>query len=92
LFIRKQFIFLLLILWQVLCSLRVFPPVIVPSPVNVFEGLAELIQFGLPPGYKLPGHILASLHRVWWGFFFALIIGFPLGILMGWSVGLRETT
>ena len=89
-FMRKQFIFLLLILWQVLCSLKVFPPINVPSPLDVGAALIDLIKVGLPPGYTLGGHILGSLVRVAWGFFFALIFGFPLGILMGWSRGLRE--
>jgi ABC-type nitrate/sulfonate/bicarbonate transport system permease component len=87
---RKQLIFLLLIVWQVLCSLKVFPQINVPSPLDVGAALIDLIKVGLPPGYKLGGHILGSLVRVAWGFFFALIIGFPLGILMGWSGGLRE--
>lgn len=89
-FFRRQFIFLLLILWQVLCWLRVLPPIIVPSPLNIGEGVIELIQFGLPQDYRLGGHVLASLYRVGWGFFCALVIGFPLGIFMGWSTGIRE--
>ncbi len=88
--IRGQFVFFLLVLWQVLCWARVFPPVIVPSPINVAKGLIELVRVGLPPGLTLGWHLLASLYRVAWGFFVAIIIGFPLGILMGWFVGLRQ--
>lgn len=87
---RRQLIFLLLILWQVLSWLGVFPGIYVPSPIEIGAGLIELIQIGLPPGYKLGGHLLGSLQRMGWGFFFAALIGFPLGVLMGWSAGLRE--
>ena len=87
---RKQFIFLLLILWQILCWAGALPRVHVPSPLEIGAGLIELIRVGLPPDFLLGGHVVASLHRVAWGFFFALVIGFPLGILMGWSLGLRD--
>ncbi len=89
-FIRKQFILFLLVFWQVLCWLGVFPPFIVPSPIDVANGLIELVRVGLPPGYTLGGHVLASLYRVVLGFLAAVIIGFPLGILMGWFTGLRQ--
>jgi len=87
---RKQLIVLFLIFWQLLCWAGLLPPVHVPSPLEIGAGLLELIRVGLPMGFTLGGHILTSLYRVAWGFFLAMIIGFPLGILMVWSVGLRE--
>ena len=51
-----------------------------PAPINVAIGIAELIEKGL-----LPKYIVASLFRVTWGFTLAVLIGVPLGLVLGWS-------
>jgi len=83
-------IFVVLFLWQALCWLQVLPQHVVPSPLQVLRGILELVTVGLPPGYSLWGHLLASLQRVVVGFVLAVLLGLPLGILMGWSKSLRS--
>lgn len=72
--------------WQILSSYGVIPDNRLPSPVRIAHGLAELLTTGLPPGYTLASHCLASLKRVLSGAALALAAALPLGILMGyWS-------
>ena len=80
----------LIVSWQVFSYLDILPKQKIPSPVDVAFGVMDLMIIGLPPGYKLGQHILASLNRVFWGFSFAVIIGIPLGISMGWSRRIKE--
>lgn len=72
-----------LVIWQVLVSAGLLGHT--PSPVSVVRGIYQLSVTGLPPGFRLMGHILASLGRVLLGFAFAVTLAIPLGILMGWS-------
>ena len=51
----------------------------VPTPGNVLDGIIELLQKGL-----LFKYIVASLFRVSWGFTLAVLIGVPLGLVLGW--------
>jgi len=50
-----------------------------PTPLEVTRGLIELIEKGL-----LLKYIVASLFRVTWGFALAVLIGIPVGLLLGW--------
>ena len=52
---------------------------IFPTPMEVLRGLGELAQQGL-----LLKYIVASLFRVSWGFGLAVLIGVPLGLVLGW--------
>jgi sulfonate transport system permease protein len=51
-----------------------------PGPLQVGKTLVELTATG-----ELLAHAAVSLSRVLAGFFLAVIIGVPVGILMGWS-------
>jgi NitT/TauT family transport system permease protein len=51
-----------------------------PTPLDVGRGLVELAQRGL-----LLKYVVASLFRVAWGFTFAVLIGVPAGLLLGWD-------
>lgn len=73
-----------LALWQILSSTGVLSAK-TPSPVTVAKGLYYLVATGLPPGYHLQGHVLASLIRVLMGFGFAVVLAVPIGVLMGSS-------
>lgn len=77
--------FLTLLIWQLLSSTKVLPYYKIPSPMEIIVALGTLIGVGLPPGYRLHGHVLESLLRVGYGFSIATMLGVPLGILMGWS-------
>ncbi|WP_367874986.1 ABC transporter permease [Luteolibacter sp. Populi] len=50
-----------------------------PTPWQVALGLGELSTSGV-----LIKYIVASLFRVTWGFFLAILVGVPLGLLLGW--------
>jgi NitT/TauT family transport system permease protein len=50
-----------------------------PTPGNVLRGIIELAQKGL-----LFKYIVASLFRVTWGFTLAVLIGVPVGLVLGW--------
>jgi len=50
-----------------------------PTPLDVLRGGIELFQKGL-----LFKYIVASLFRVTWGFFAAVLVGVPLGLTLGW--------
>jgi NitT/TauT family transport system permease protein len=50
-----------------------------PTPMEVVRGIRELIEKGL-----LLKYIVASLFRVSWGFMLAVLVGVPLGLILGW--------
>jgi len=50
-----------------------------PRPIEVARGIVELVEKGL-----LFKYIVASLFRVTWGFFLAVLLGVPFGLLLGW--------
>jgi NitT/TauT family transport system permease protein len=52
---------------------------IFPTPKLVLLGLVELAQQGL-----LLKYVVASLFRVTWGFGLAVLVGVPLGLVLGW--------
>ena len=52
---------------------------IVPGPWAVVRGLAELASRGL-----LFKYLVASLFRVTWGYFAAVALGIPAGLVLGW--------
>ncbi|HWS85811.1 MAG TPA: ABC transporter permease [Pyrinomonadaceae bacterium] len=52
---------------------------IFPKPFQVLVGMAELAKQGV-----LFKYVVASLFRVMSGFLAALVIGIPLGLLLGW--------
>lgn len=63
---------------------------IFPSPAEV---IARMIKLWTVPvaNTSLPGHIGISLIRVFKGLAISLIIGIPLGILIGWSKNVSAT-
>ena len=50
-----------------------------PNPLQVLNGLIELLRRGL-----LAKYVVASLFRVTWGYLLAVITAIPLGLLLGW--------
>ena len=50
-----------------------------PTPLEVLRGLVELAQKGL-----LVRYVVASIFRVTWGFGLAVLVGVPLGVVLGW--------
>lgn len=71
------FILALLGAWQLAVSLH--PHQLLPGPWKTGQGIADLAEHGLIVKYTV-----ASLFRVTWGFFFAVILAVPLGLVIGW--------
>jgi NitT/TauT family transport system permease protein len=65
--------------WHVL--VRLSGSDLFPTPLEVARGIIELAQRGL-----LLKYIVASLFRVAWGFTAAVLIGVPVGLLLGWNM------
>ncbi len=68
---------LFLLIWHVLVKLSGSD--IFPTPYQVLIGTKELAEKGL-----LLKYITASLFRVSWGFMLAVVVGVPLGLVLGW--------
>ena len=71
------FIVLLLFVWQL--AVNRAPGHLLPGPVAVLGGIADLISHGL-----LVKYVVASLFRVTWGFILAAVLAIPLGLAIGW--------
>jgi NitT/TauT family transport system permease protein len=67
----------LLILWHM--AVKASGSDLFPTPLEVLRGIIELAQQGL-----LVRYIVASLFRVSWGFGLAVLVGVPLGLVLGW--------
>jgi NitT/TauT family transport system permease protein len=66
----------LLILWD--ATVRLSGSTLLPTPWAVLQGIGELAEKGL-----LLKYIVASLFRVTWGFALAVVVGIPLGLILG---------
>lgn len=66
-----------LVAWH--AGVRLLRSDLFPTPMEVAGGLVELAQQGL-----LVKYVVASLFRVTWGFGLAVLIGVPLGLVLGW--------
>ncbi|HSH17715.1 MAG TPA: ABC transporter permease [Verrucomicrobiae bacterium] len=68
---------LLLFAWDL--GVRISGSDLFPRPLEVVRGIIELVQKGL-----LLKYVVASLFRVTWGFGLAVLVGVPLGLVLGW--------
>ncbi len=66
-----------LLIWHAL--VRMSGSDLFPTPMEVVKGIQELFEKGL-----LLKYIVASLFRVSWGFGLAVLVGVPLGLILGW--------
>lgn len=70
--------FIILIIWEILSRFSGWSVQVFPGPVKVFQSLWELILNG-----TMLEHIVASLFRVTLGFYLAVMLGIPLGMVLG---------
>ena len=75
----------LIVLWAVVSSARLFPPSLFPHPWDVARG----VWFELKSG-RLVNDAIASLFRVSAGFLLAVFLGVPAGLLLGHSARARS--
>jgi NitT/TauT family transport system permease protein len=59
---------------------------VLPTPWEVVLGLVELARTG-----QLVRYAVSSLFRVTWAFGAAVLVGIPLGLVMGWFVRVYQT-
>ncbi|MEF3169325.1 MAG: ABC transporter permease [Deltaproteobacteria bacterium] len=64
--------------WEILVRVLHVSPSLLPGPLAVLKGLAEIFASGV-----LIDHIVASLFRVSWGYALAIATAIPLGLLLG---------
>ncbi|GAA0182788.1 ABC transporter permease [Clostridium sediminicola] len=74
-----------LVIWY-LCTaiLELVPSKTLPDPIKIYHTFIDKFTNPNPDGGTLIEHTLASLRTALTGYFVALIIGIPLGILMAW--------
>jgi NitT/TauT family transport system permease protein len=77
--------FLAVIMWEILARYSGWSCTVFPGPGIVFGGMVELIKNG-----ALLRHVVASLFRVTIGFYMAMLLGIPIGMLLGRSYLLRQ--
>lgn len=68
----------LLFIWEVIARFSGWSAHIFPDPITVVSSLYELLMNG-----TLVRHTVASLYRVTAGFYLAILLGIPLGIMLG---------
>ncbi|HEV2662439.1 MAG TPA: ABC transporter permease [Ktedonobacteraceae bacterium] len=83
---RLAFYAALLLLWQVIVNLNIWPSYALPGPVDVFNSLAN----GIASGQFIQA-ALVSLQRLALGYAISLVLGTVLGILVGRFSVVEET-
>ena len=77
-------IVVLLALWELSVQLGWITTRFFCAPPEVLNALIEKLTNRAPDGATLPVHILSSMKISMIGFLMAVLIGTPLGLLMGW--------
>ncbi len=73
-----------LVVWELICGLEIIGPYQLVPPSEVLTVFFEKITESSPDGARLHEHAMASLTLAFSGFIVAMLIGVPLGLLMGW--------
>jgi NitT/TauT family transport system permease protein len=76
----------LMLVWQLLYQLKIWPPYVFPSPLNVLEALRQGFadhSFWIGLG--------VSMRRVLVGYFISVVLGIALGVLIASSATIEET-
>ncbi len=76
----------LLTLWYLVAKFSGVNPALFPTPLKVFAAFKELLTVGLlgsSSNATLIGHIVSSLGRFAVGYFLAVVVSVPLGLVLG---------
>lgn len=73
-----------LFIWQFVVDQGIMDSRTLPSPSKVLDTFILKFSSKAPDGNTLPTNIFASLQIAMLGFFAAIIVGIPLGLVMGW--------
>jgi NitT/TauT family transport system permease protein len=82
---------LFVILWHGLIYFRFIDPYYIPGPSDLIETFIFKINNSAPDGSTLIQHTWASVLTSLTGFLFAVVIGVPLGLVMGWRKRIDKT-
>jgi NitT/TauT family transport system permease protein len=74
------------VFWQLLVDLDFVPNVFLATPTQVVSLFLDKLTNENPDGAVLLVHVWTSLQEALLGYILALVIGIPLGLLMGWFV------
>ncbi len=77
---------ILLGLWFVVTVTQMVDPFFLPSPIRVGRQLAELLSTG-----STYAHLFSTFYRMMAGYFLAVAIGIPLGIVLGYWEKIYES-
>lgn len=80
------FFAVLVAVWHAVAEARVWPPVLLPSPLDVGRSLVRLAADG-----SLASALLVTLRRLVTGYLIGVAAGVPMGILTARSVVCRDT-
>jgi len=72
--------------WQIIVVTGVVPNALLATPIQVIKLFFFKLNHADPDGAILLTHVLTSLGEALTGYILALVIGIPLGLLMGWFV------
>jgi ABC-type nitrate/sulfonate/bicarbonate transport system permease component len=73
-----------LVLWQGAVMAGWLRPIQFPPPSKLASSLVELVVDGYPEGIGLWTHFAITMQRILLGYFAALAIAIPLGLVIGW--------
>lgn len=77
-------VIVLLAVWQLIAALGIFPPIIFPSPISVFEELG-IVLVQMVSGPFLASQLLVTVQEILIGFAIAMVVGFSVGLWVGLS-------
>ena len=86
---KKEFIIgpiVLLLIWALFSYLKLVNPVLIPTPWAVIVKFAQLFYNG-----EIWTDLFATLYRLFFGFALSIVIGIPLGLLLGSSKRLSDS-
>ncbi len=83
---RLAFYTALIILWEVIVRLSIWPPYLLPGPSDVVGSLLKGIR-----NSSLPIGFVISMRRLLVGFGVSILLGVPLGLLLGRSRLMEDT-
>lgn len=77
-----------LLIWYIITALHIIPSLFLPSPQAVWQKFIQVSQQGFMKA-TLWQHLAASISRVFFALFAAIIIGVPIGLWMGLNKWVR---
>jgi len=77
------------VFWQLLVDFDIVPNVLLATPTQVVTLFIDKLTNESPDGAVLLVHVWTSLQEALLGYILALVIGIPLGLLMGWFVAVE---